>query len=393
MLTPEYQELQNEVRRIYDSITSDPNAAKAFFDEMATIVGHHGDRESFPIPDEWQHIRDIPQDMSQQLFVGHHPVLRENKMVFIPGNSKTVIASDLHGSKKCLDTFLLQTFFKPDDGILYQENHQATFLGDYVDRGMCSLETLITVLELKRRYPNKVVLLQGNHESDFRRLAEQYRESFCDTAFSSLDETHKKGILDAIEARFQAMPLATLILNENPILCVHGGPNPTVPLQKISDILNSEPIVKEEGILFSREGIIAMGYTTNTLTWGCPIDNPQKQIHGNCYMGRWRYGKQSTDELKAIEITGGLVRGHSHFNRVELDGFSHTICSTGGSDILDVAPCYKQITPNYLEIDQRGKIVYVPLDFSLLRHEAVAAVEEGLIDTATPDAALSLRPC
>ncbi len=52
------------------------------------------------------------------------------------------------------------------------------FLGDFVDRGLFSVETLLLLLALKVRYPDRVALVRGNHES---RQITQVRGGGCAT--------------------------------------------------------------------------------------------------------------------------------------------------------------------------------------------------------------------
>lgn len=75
------------------------------------------------------------------------------------------IFGDLHGQINDLNK-LFESFGSPDDsaprGDIESTNY--LFLGDYVDRGAKSLETIILLFTLKLKYPENIFLLRGSHE-------------------------------------------------------------------------------------------------------------------------------------------------------------------------------------------------------------------------------------
>jgi serine/threonine-protein phosphatase PP1 catalytic subunit len=90
------------------------------------------------------------------------------------------------------------------------------FLGDYVDRGRQSLETIILLLAYKVKYGENFFLLRGNHEcGQINRMYGFYDE--CKRRYSIR-------IWKEFQDVFNCMPIAALI--DDKILCMHGGLSP-----------------------------------------------------------------------------------------------------------------------------------------------------------------------
>lgn len=82
-------------------------------------------------------------------------LMREGNVVHI--SAPVTVVGDIHGQFYDLIEIFRIGGYSPHTNYL--------FLGDYVDRGLFSVETISLLTCLKLRYPDRVQLIRGNHES------------------------------------------------------------------------------------------------------------------------------------------------------------------------------------------------------------------------------------
>ncbi|KAI4250162.1 MAG: hypothetical protein L6R40_000334 [Gallowayella cf. fulva] len=151
------------------------------------------------------------------------------------------IVGDIHGQYTDLIRLFEMCGFPPNANFL--------FLGDYVDRGKQSLETILLLFCYKLKFPENFFMLRGNHEC--ANVTRVY--GFYDECKRRCNIKIWKTFVDT----FNCLPIASIVAGK--IFCVHGGLSPN--LAHMDDIRHiARPTdVPDYGLL-------------NDLLWSDPAD-------------------------------------------------------------------------------------------------------------------------
>jgi protein phosphatase len=277
----------------------------------------------------------------------------KSEPVLLEVSSPCIIVGDLHG--QVLDLMrILSTFGLPS-------RQRYVFLGDLVDRGEFSLETLVIVLLLKVLWPEQVYLIRGNHE--FNLLCSQ--GGYMMQMFQVFGDLM---LYQASVQMFGFIPFAARI--DHLILCVHGGIGPELT---DVDVINTifRPVDN-----FGQDPV-------DSLVWSDPADNISEFEASTSRGTGYNFGAAAARQFMMGSHLKLIVRAHEcvndgykwHFNNEVITVFSASnYCGLVGnlSAVLEV------ITPSNIKPHQ-----FQPLQW-LFRKDVTFSNPSSAFSSARP---------
>lgn len=240
--------------------------------------------------DKWietlKQCKHLPWYSLEQLLNGVKDVLQAEQNV-AQVRSPVTICGDIHGQFYDL-LELFKICGEPP-------NTNFQFMGDYVDRGINSVECFTYVLALKLRYPERITLLRGNHESN--EINKIY--GFYDECFKKYGNER---VWKKFTEIFTSQPLSAVV--DTKIFCLHGGLSPA--LHKLDDIkaLNRLVDVPHEGGMCD-------------LLWSDP-DDAKRGFSPSPRAAGYQFGSDITDNFLHQNGLNMIARAH----QLVMDGYS-----------------------------------------------------------------------
>lgn len=201
-------------------------------------------------------------------------------------STPVTVAGDIHGQFHDLLELFLVGGFPPDTSYC--------FLGDYVDRGYYSVESVCLIAAYKLKYPSQITMLRGNHET--RNLTGVY--GFYDECIRKYGDAN---VWKTITNTFDYLPICALIQGE--IFCDHGG---------LSPFLETLDTIRK---LYRFKEVPHTGPVCDLL-WSDPHSEqgwvPSTRGAGYCF------GKDITDTFNHVNKLRCICRAH----QVQQEGYS-----------------------------------------------------------------------
>ncbi|KZS87538.1 serine/threonine specific protein phosphatase [Sistotremastrum niveocremeum HHB9708] len=217
-------------------------------------------------------------------------------------DSPVTICGDVHGQFWDVMELFKVGGMCPDTSYL--------FMGDFVDRGFYSVETFLLLLAYKVRYPDRITLIRGNHES--RQITQVY--GFYDEC------TRKYGTSNVWRyccEVFDYLALGAIV--DGRVFCVHGGLSPNLTTIDGIRAIDRKQEVPHDGPMCD-------------LLWSDPDD-----IQG------WGLSPRGAGFLFGSDI----VKSFAHSNDIELIARAHQLAMEGYKLMFDKKIVTVWSAPNY----------------------------------------------
>lgn len=221
---------------------------------------------------------------------------------YLPSKGNVIVIGDLHGDLESLSFILKHSKF-------LETKDFSIFLGDYGDRGLYSPEIYFIVLSLKEDFPDRVILLRGNHE--FPPGLSVYPHDLL-LRFSEKYGNEGKKIYEKIREIWSYFYVGALVKGK--YLFTHGGV--PVELNSLDDIRFADKLYPEKSFL-------------EEILWNDPIED--KGFYPSPRGAGKLFGKDISEKILKLIKVKTLIRSHqppAEGIMVNHDGLILTISST-----------------------------------------------------------------
>jgi serine/threonine-protein phosphatase 2A catalytic subunit len=209
------------------------------------------------------------------------------------------------------------------------------FMGDYVDRGYYSVETVSLLVALKCRYKDRLTILRGNHES--RQITQVY--GFYDECLRKYGSAN---VWKYFTDLFDYLPLTALI--DHSTFCLHGGLSPSIDTLDQVRSLDRFQEVPHEGPMCD-------------LLWSDPDDRSGWGISPRG--AGYTFGQDISETFNHTNGTSLVARAH----QLVMEGYNW--CQEHNVVTIFSAPNYCYRCGNQaaiMEIDEKGQQHFIQFD-------------------------------
>jgi len=224
------------------------------------------------------------------------------------------------------------------------------FLGDFVDRGKHSVEVITLLCLLKLKYPRRIFMIRGNHETRTTNMQYGFSEE-CKKKFGDLQ------VWQYFNNVFDYLPMAAII--DGKIFCVHGGLSPQIETIEDIEAINRFNKIEPEGPFVD-------------LMWSDPGDEEFRGFEASVRNAGYIFGKDIVQKFLQVNGLTRIIRAHQMCQEGYLKNFDDTFITVWSAPNY----CYKfKNKATALEIDEKLGLHFNIFSWSKENEELKASQE------------------